>query len=288
MNQTAAEPEVGIGATRTDRVRDAAYRIRANALTQGEVQGQGYIGQALGIADVLAALYADHLNLRPEDPEWEDRDRFLLSIGHYAIALYAALAEAGVIPVEELSTYATDDSRLPMSGMSTYTPGMEVSGGSLGHGLGVAVGIALGLRRKDNPAHVYNLLSDGELSEGSTWEAVQACAHHGLDNVIAIVDMNRQVADGPAQEVMGTEPADEKFRVNGWHVLRVDGNDVDAVLTALDELRSHRGSPKALICDTVMGKGIPMLESREKLHFMRVAEDEWQIARDQLKEGHEA
>jgi transketolase len=288
MNQTVADPEGGIGSTRTDRVRAAAYRIRLNALTQGEVQGQGYIGQALGIADVLAALYADRLTLRPNEPEWEGRDRFLLSIGHYAIALYAALAEAGVIPAEELTTYATDDSRLPMSGMSTYTPGMEVSGGSLGHGLGVAVGIALGLRRKENPARVYNLLSDGELSEGSTWEAVQACAHHGLDNVTAIVDMNRQVADGPAQEVMGTEPADEKFRVNGWHVLRVNGNDVDAVLTALDELGAHRGRPTALICDTTMGKGVPMLESREKLHFMRVAEDEWQVARDQLKEGYEA
>ena len=288
MNQTATAPGGGVDTARTDRVRAAAYRIRLNALTQGEVQGQGYIGQALGIADVLAALYADQLDLRPEDPAWEGRDRFLLSIGHYAIALYAALAEAGVIPVEELDTYATDDSRLPMSGMSTYTPGMEVSGGSLGHGLGVAVGIALGLRRKDNPAHVYNLLSDGELSEGSTWEAVQACAHHGLDNVIAIVDMNRQVADGPAQEVMGTEPADEKFRVNGWHVLRVDGNDVAAVLAALDELKAHRGRPKALICDTTMGKGVPMLETREKLHFMRVAPDEWQTAREQLKEGDNA
>src|SRR3954471_4851678 len=132
---------------RTDRLtklRDAAYRIRRNALDMGEVQGQGYIGQDLGVADVLAVVYTDRLRHRPDDPHWPDRDRFLLSIGHYAIALYAALAEAGIIPVEELRTYGSDDSRLPMSGMASYTPGMEISGGSLGHGLGVATGMALG------------------------------------------------------------------------------------------------------------------------------------------------
>src|SRR6476469_6059925 len=123
-------------------IREAAYRIRLNALNMGEVQGQGYIGQALGIADVLTVVYRDQLRYRPDDPHWPDRDRFLLSIGHYAIALYAALAEAGIIPVDELETYGSDDSRLPMSGMASYTPGMEISAGSLGHGLGLAVGMA--------------------------------------------------------------------------------------------------------------------------------------------------
>ena len=125
-------------------MREAAQRIRLNALAMGEVQGQGYVGQALGAADMLAAVYADQLRFRPDDPHWEDRDRFLLSTGHYAIGLYAALAEAGIIPLEELDTYGSDDSRLPMSGMASYTPGMEISGGSLGHGLTVAVGMALG------------------------------------------------------------------------------------------------------------------------------------------------
>ena len=132
-----------------------------------------------------------------DDPHWPERDRFLLSIGHYAIALYAALAEAGIVPVEELQTYGSDDSRLPMSAMASYTPGVEISGGSLGHGLAVANGMALGLRHLGNPARVFNLLSDGELDEGSTWEAALACAHHGLDNVTAIVDVNALQADGP-------------------------------------------------------------------------------------------
>ena len=194
----------------------------------GEVQGQGYIGQALGVADVLAVVYTDQLRYRAEDPHWPDRDRFLLSIGHYAIALYAALAEAGIIPVAELETYGSDGSRLPMSGMASYTPGMEISGGSLGHGLGVATGMALGLRHLGNDARVYNLLSDGELDEGSTWEAALACAHHGLDNVTAIVDVNALQADGPTAGVLRTEPITDKWQAFGWHAVRVDGNDIAA------------------------------------------------------------
>lgn len=150
---------------------ERAYRIRRNALRMGEVQGQGYIAQALGVADVLAVSYFHALDYRPDDPAWEGRDRFLLSIGHYAIALYAALIEAGIVPERELETYGSDDSRLPMSGMASYTPGMEISGGSLGIGLGIGVGMALGLKRKKSDRFVYNLMSDGELDEGPTWEA---------------------------------------------------------------------------------------------------------------------
>ena len=275
-------------AERVERIRCAAYRIRRNALLMGEVQGQGYIGQALGVADVLATVYADQLRYRPEDPHWPDRDRFLLSIGHYAIALYAALAEAGVIPLQELETYGSDDSRLPMSGMASYTPGMEISGGSLGHGLAVATGMGLGLRRLGNPARVFNLLSDGELDEGSTWEAALACAHHGLDNVLAIVDVNALQADGPTAGVLRTEPVLDKWQAFGWNSVRVDGNDVAALVAAFDRLREHRGSPSVLICDTRIGHGVPLLENREKAHFMTVAEHEWQIAQNQLEEGYRA
>jgi transketolase len=295
--QAAAEPATGTAdagrpaedrAARVERLREAAYRVRLNALLEGEVQGQGYIGQALGVADVLAVVYGDVLRYRPEDPHWEGRDRLLLSIGHYAIALYAALAEAGIIPVEELETYGSDESRLPMSGMASYTPGMEISGGSLGHGLTVATGMGLGLRHLGNPARVYNLLSDGELDEGSTWEAALQCAHHGLDNVTAIVDVNALQADGPTEGILRTEPVLDKWQAFGWKALRVDGNDVAALVDAFDELRAHKGSPSVLICDTRIGSGVPLLETREKAHFMRVAEHEWQIARDQLKEGFDS
>src|SRR3982750_1429589 len=200
------------------RLAQRAYRIRRFALRMGEVQGQGYIGQALGWADVLATAYCHAMRLRPEEPEWEGRDRFLLSHGHYAIAHYAALIEAGSVPESELETYGSDDSRLPMSGMATYTPGMEMSGGSLGHGLPIAVGMALGLRHKKNPAFVYNSMSGGELDEGSTWEAVMGAAHHSLSNLICLVDINNQQADGQSSKVMGFEPLVDKWTAFGWHV----------------------------------------------------------------------
>ncbi|MFV9423384.1 transketolase [Microbacterium sp. S1037] len=274
---------------RVARVRAGAQRIRLNALHMGEVQGQGYIGQALGAADVLAAVYLDQLRHRPADPHWDERDRLLLSTGHYAIALYAALAEAGVIPREELDTYGSDDSRLPMSGMASYTPGMEISGGSLGHGLTVAVGMALGLRHRGSDARVFNFLSDGELNEGSTWEAAMSAASHRLGNLTALVDMNALQADGPTAGVLAIEPAEEKWAAFGWNTQRVDGNDPDAVLAAFDAVadRDPVGAPQVILFDVTVGKGVPLLEQREKNHFMRIDEHEWAICREQLIAGFE-
>jgi len=256
-----------------------AWNIRRKALLMGEVQGQGYIGQALGIADVLATSYFHAMEYRAEDPEWEGRDRFMLSIGHYAIALYAVLMEAGILPEDELATYGMDDSRMPMSGMASYTPGMEMSGGSLGLGLSVAVGRALGLRRKGSPALIFNLMSDGELGEGSTWEAAMAASHHKLDNLICIVDFNNQQADGASTGMLSAEPIDKKFEAFGWFAQRVDGNDLDAVVAAFDAARAHDApQPRVIICNTKMCKGVPFLEDREITHFVRVEADEWQKA----------
>jgi len=266
-----------------------AHNIRRNALRMGQVQGQGYIGQALGAADLLAVAYFHALRMDPANPEWEQRDRFYLSIGHYAIALYAALIEAGVIAEDELETYGSDDSRLPMSGMATYTPGMEITGGSLGQGLGIAVGACLGLKRKGSDSWVYNLLSDGELNEGSTWEAVMSASHWKLDNLIAIVDVNNQQADGHCQEVLGFEPIVERWQAFGWYVQRVDGNDLDALVQAFDQARAHTAAqPRVVICDTRMGKGVPFLENREKTHFIRVDENEWALALQALDSGSQA
>jgi transketolase len=268
---------------------DRAYRIRRNALRMGEVQGQGYIAQALGIADVLAASYFHALRYRPHDPEWEGRDRFLLSIGHYAIALYAALIEAGILPEDELETYGTDDSRLPMSAMAAYTPGMEITGGSLGHGLPIAIGFALGLKRKNSKSFVYNLLSDGELDEGSTWEAAMSAGSFQLDNLIAIVDVNNQQADGPSTKVLCFEPLGPKFEAFGWHVQRVNGNDIDALVEAFDTARGlAEPRPRVIICDTKMAKGVPFLEQRERNHFLRVEPDEWQKAIQTLDAGRQS
>ncbi|NMF98935.1 transketolase [Aromatoleum toluolicum] len=271
------------------KIAEHAYRIRRNALRMGEVQGQGYIAQALDIADVLATAYFHAMRYRPEDPAWEERDRFLLSNGHYAIALYAALIEAGIVPEEELETYGSDDSRLPMSGMASYTPGMEMSGGSLGQGLTIAVGRGLGLKRKGSKSFVYTLFSDGELDEGAVWEGLMSAAHHKLDNLIAIVDVNNQQADGPSSQVMAFEPLTEKMRAFGWFTQRIDGNDLDAVIAAFDAARNHPGpEPRMIIADTLMGCGVPFLEAREKNHFIRVEPNEWQLALEALDAGRKA
>ncbi|MDV7426603.1 transketolase [Acinetobacter baumannii] len=260
-------------------LQQRAYHIRQHALRMGQVQGQGYIGQALGAADLLAVSYFHAMKYQPENPEWEGRDRFYLSIGHYAIALYAALIEAKIIPLEELETYGADDSRLPMSGMASYTPGMEITGGSLGHGLGIAVGACLGLKQKKSDAFVYNLLSDGELNEGSTWEAVMSASHWKLDNLIAIIDVNNQQADGHSSEILAFEPIVDRWQSFGWYTQRVDGNDMEALLEAFDQARNYKGTcPRVIICDTKMGKGVSFLESREKTHFIRVDEHEWDDA----------
>ena len=263
-----------------------AYHIRRHALRMAEVQGQGYVAQALGVADVLAVCYFDALKYRPQDPEWEGRDRFLLSIGHYAIALYAALIEAEILPEDEIETYGSDDSRLPMSGMATYTPGMEITGGSLGQGLSIAVGMCLGLKRKKSQSFVYNLLSDGELDEGSTWEAAMSAAGFKLNNLIAIVDVNNMQADGPSKSILNFEPLVQKFEAFGWHVQRVDGNNVPALTKAFRSARATtEAKPRIIICDTKMGKGVDFLEARERSHFLRVEPEEWSRAMAELDAG---
>lgn len=257
----------------------SAYRIRRYAVQMGEIQGQGYVGQALGYADVLAVAYCHAMRFKPENPDWEQRDRFLLSHGHYAIAHYAALLEAEIIAKEEMETYGCDDSRLPMSGMASYTPGMEISGGSLGQGLAIGVGIALGLRHQKIDAFVYNSMSDGELDEGATWEAAMGASHHQLSNLICLVDINNQQADGTPSQIMGFEPLVDKWQAFGWHVQRVDGNDLFAVRDAFDVARTlTEKKPRVILFDTLMGKGVPFLEAREKNHFIRVDPPEWQQA----------
>jgi transketolase len=253
-------------------LKQRATKLRRHMLTMARGQGAGYIGQGLGIADLLAALYFHELRYDPEDVTWAERDRFLLSTGHYSIALWAALAEAGILPVEELVTYGADDSRLEMSTLDT-TPGVELIGGSLGHGLGQAVGQALGLRLQKSVARVFVELSDGEMQEGSTWEAAMSASHFGLDGLVALVDCNGIQADGPI--VLDMEPVADKWRAFGWQVLEIDGNDMDTIVGALMLARTANGKPKAIILRTLPGKGVSRIESSEKSHFFRVDVREW-------------
>jgi len=249
-----------------------ATRLRRHMLTMARGQGAGYIGQGLGIADTLTALYFHELRYDPQNLGWADRDRFLLSTGHYSIALWAALAEAGIIPVEELVTYGADNSRLEMSTLDT-TPGVEVIGGSLGHGLGQGVGQALGLRLDASEARVFVELSDGELQEGSTWEAAMSASHFRLDGLVALIDCNGIQADGPM--VLDMEPVADKWTSFGWETFEIDGNDMEAVVAALAGARSRNGRPKAIVLRTLPGKGVRRIEQSEKSHFFRVDVGQW-------------
>ncbi|BAV49386.1 transketolase domain-containing protein [Mesorhizobium loti] len=249
-----------------------ATRLRRHMLTMARGQGQGYIGQGLGIADTLAALYFHELRYDPHNLAWADRDRFLLSTGHYSIALWAALAEAGIIPVEELITYGADNSRLEMSTLDT-TPGVEIIGGSLGHGLGQGVGQALGLRVDKSDARVFVELSDGEMQEGSTWEAAMSASHFKLDGLVALIDCNGIQADGPV--VLYMEPVADKWRAFGWQTSEIDGNDMKAVVGALADARERNGKPKAIVLRTLPGKGVPRIETSEKSHFFRIDVAQW-------------
>ncbi|MBA2481122.1 MAG: transketolase [Planctomycetes bacterium] len=261
-------------------LQERARTLRLHVLRMAERVGQGYVGQGLGIADLLAVLYFGEMRYDPRRLDWPERDRFVLSIGHYSIGLYAALAEAGVFPLDEMDSYGADGSRLEMSG-SEVTPGFEMTGGSLGHGLGQAVGMALGHRLAGRKSRTFLLMSDGELQEGSTWEAAMAGAHYRLDALIAFVDCNGQQADGAPATVMGIEPVHDKWTAFGWHVQRIDGNDIRAIVHAIACAKDASGRPHAIILDTLMGKGVPLFERREKNHFIRVAPEEWAIAREQ-------
>jgi transketolase len=265
-----------------DKLHRKAKDIRRNVLLMAKNKGDGYVGQGLGAADILTALFFHEMRFDPTSLDWPDRDRFLLSTGHYSIVLFAVLAELGVFPREELASYGADDSRLEMSACET-TPGVEITGGSLGHGLPQAVGMALGSRLSGRNFRVFNFLSDGELQEGATWEAALAAAHYRLSNLIALVDINNMQADGGVSDVMTVEPVKDKWKAFGWHVQAVNGNAMPELVRALETARSASDQPKAIICHTLMGKGVPFLEVRPKAHFVRVDPIEWDLALNQLE-----
>ncbi len=264
-------------------LRARALNLRRTMMKMASGKGEGYIAQGLGIADCLAALYFHELRYDPATPDWHGRDRFLLSTGHYSIAMYAALAEAGYLSHEELPTYGLNGSRLPMSTFDDI-PGVEIVGGSLGHGLGQAVGMAIGLRLDGSDARVFNELSDGELQEGSTWEAAMAAATFKCDNLVAIIDCNGIQADGPV--TVKIDPVADKFTAFGFDAVEIDGNDMAALVSALGNARATDDRPKAIVLRTIPGKGVPTLMARERAHFVRVANDEWDTLIAELESTH--
>ena len=243
-----------------------AKRIRIHALRMTSVGGGAHIGAVFSCADILAVLYGGILHVDPTDPKSPTRDRFVLSKGHAGGGLYAALAERGFFPVEKLLTHYQDGSDL--SGhVSHKLPGVDVSTGSLGHGLSIAAGMAYAAKLKSSPHRVFCLLSDGECDEGSTWEAALFAAHHGLSNLVAIVDYNRIQGIAPVSQVIELEPFADKWTAFGWAVREVDGHDHEALRTALGAVPFAPGKPSCLLAHTVKGKGVSFMENTVLWHY---------------------
>ena len=276
---THMSPKAPTGAD-LDRLRARAYELRVSMLDMAAGKGEGYVAQGLGMADCLAALYFFEMRHDPQNPSWAQRDRFLLSTGHYSIAMYALLARAGYLDLAELPTYGLNGSRLPMSTFDDL-PGIEIVGGSLGQGLGQAVGMAIGLRLDGQGSRVFCEVSDGELQEGSTWEALMSGATFNCDNLVALFDCNGVQADGAIHVQL--EPVADKIAAFGWDTVEINGNDMVALTTALVNARQADGRPKAIVMRTQPGSGIPTLERRERAHFVRISDDEWQVCRQELE-----
>jgi transketolase len=248
-------------------IEGMARRLRCDVVEMLAEAGSGHPGGSLSAADIVATLYAEVMNHDPNDPSRPDRDRFILSKGHAAPVLYAALAETGYFPRERLKTLRKLGSMLQGHPDSTKTPGVEVSTGSLGNGLAISNGIALGLRLKglDEP-RVFCLMGDGELQEGLVWEAAMFAAQQGLERVIAIVDRNGLQIDGRTSEVVSVDPIAEKFRAFGWEAINCDGHDVKSILTAIDGASERHGKPTVIVADTVKGAGVSFMEDRCEWH----------------------
>lgn len=256
--------------------------LRRHVIKMIYAAGSGHPGGSLSSADIVTALFFDIMDHSPDRFGSQDRDRFILSKGHAAPIYYAALAESGYFPVEELLTLRKLHSRLQGHPSRVKTPGVEMSTGSLGQGLSVANGLALALRLQGLDRKVYCLCGDGEMAEGQIWEAAMFAAHNGLDNVVAIVDRNGLQIDGRTEEVMALEPLGDKWRAFGWNVLYMDGNDMWQVLETLEEARRHRGGPTAIIARTVKGKGVSFMENNVAFHGKAPNQKEYEQAMREL------
>ncbi|OPX88031.1 MAG: Transketolase 2 [Pelotomaculum sp. PtaB.Bin104] len=264
-------------------LQQKAKEIRKHIIKMLGEAGSGHPGGSLSAADIVTTLYFHELRLNPAQPDWPDRDRFVLSKGHAAPVLYAALAERGFFPVEELKTLRKLGSRLQGHPDMRKLPGVEMSTGSLGQGLAAANGMALAGRLDNRDYRVYVLIGDGELDEGMIWEAAMAAAHYKLDNLVAFVDHNGFQIDGPVCEVMSPEPVADKWLAFGWHVINIDGHDIMQIIDALAEAKSVKGKPTMIVAETTKGKGCSFMENQVGWHGVAPKPNEVQQALKELE-----
>ena len=254
-------------------LEEKARHIRELILTALAEAGSGHTGGSLDLVDIFTVLYFNHLRHDPKHPDWEDRDKVVLSIGHTAPVLYATLAAAGYFPEEEMLTLRKLGSRLQgHPSYESHLPGLETCSGSLGQGLGVALGMALAAKM-DGPStgsgtvnRVFCIMGDGEQQEGCVWETAMAAAHHKVDNLCAIIDRNRLQIDGETEKVMAIDPLRDKWATFGWYTIEIDGHDFGQIKMALELADKEKGRPTVIIADTVMGKGVPSIENNNQWH----------------------
>lgn len=259
-----------------------ARRIRIKALRMAQAGGSSHIGSVLSMTDIVAVLFGRILRLDPNEPKWSARDRFILSKGHAGTGVYAALSEKGFFPESWLDQHYKNGSIFSGHVSHKGVPGVDLSTGSLGHGLGVGVGMAMALRRLRGSQRVFVLLSDGECDEGSNWEAIMFAAHNKLDNVVAIIDYNKLQSLGLVADTMGLEPFADKWRAFGWEVRQIDGHDHDILYDTLSVIPLVAGKPTVVIADTVKGKGVSFMEKSVLWHYRSPQGDEFQKALAEL------
>lgn len=264
--------------------KELAYRIRVNAIKMTSRGKSSHIGAVLSVADILAVLYNDVLNIRPNDPKWDERDRFILSKGHAGAGVYAVLAEKGFFPTEILKTHYQNGSNLSGHVSHKGIPGVELSTGSLGHGLSVACGMAMAATMNNKSYRTFVLLSDGECDEGSTWEAVLFAAHHKLNNLITIIDYNKIQSLGTIKDTLNLEPFSSKWESFGWHVESIDGHNHDEIKNVFEKIPDKNNEkPLCIIANTTKGKGISFMENQVLWHYRSPQGDEFELALTELK-----
>ena len=261
---------------------ELAKRIRIHALKMANSGGGSHIGSALSIADILAVLYNDVMNVDAANPGKINRDRFILSKGHAGAAVYATLAEKGFFPTDELKTHYQNGSRLSGHVSHKGIPGVEISTGSLGHGLNIGVGMAKAAKLDGKSHQVFVLLSDGECDEGSNWEAILFAAHHKLDNLVAIIDYNKIQSLAPVTDTIGLEPFADKWRMFNWNVMEVDGHDTNLLQDSFSKIEKN-SKPTVMIAHTIKGKGVSFMENTVLWHYRCPRDDEFDMALKELE-----
>ena len=260
-----------------------ATQIRLDILEEVFSASSGHPGGSMSIAEILTYLYFKEMKIDPKNPKWEDRDRFVLSKGHTAPGLYAALAERGFFPTEDLKTFRNVNSYLQGHPDMKGVPGVDMSSGSLGLGISTACGMALSGKIYNKDYRVYTVLGDGEVAEGQVWEAAMFAAHYKLDNLCAFVDFNGLQIDGAITDVMNSTPIDEKFKAFGWNVIVIDGHDFNQIEKAVEEAKATKGQPTMILCKTVKGKGVSFMENKAGWHGKAPNADEYAQAVAELK-----